>query len=45
MKLSMEYFDSEALIKQQKISSFKIPLPPHPSQTCLRMPRLNMIFH
>ena len=28
MKLSMEYFDSESLIKQQKISSFKIPLPP-----------------
>ena len=32
MKLSMENFDSEALIKQQKIFSFKIPLPP-PSPT------------
>ena len=30
MKLSMENFDSEALIKQQKIFSFKIPLPPLP---------------
>ena len=27
MKLSMEYFDSEALIKQQEIVSFKIPPP------------------
>ena len=28
MKLSMEYFDSEALIKQQEIGSFNIPPPP-----------------
>ena len=47
MKLSMENFDSEALIKQQKIFSFKIPLPPPPPlprQNCLQMPHLNMIF-
>ena len=31
MKLSMEYFDSEALIKQQQIGSFKIP-PPFPAK-------------
>ena len=28
MKLSMKYFDSEALIKLQEIGSFKIPPPP-----------------
>ena len=28
MKLSMKYFDSEALIRQQEIGSFNIPPPP-----------------
>ena len=28
MKLSLEYFDSEASITQQDIASFKIPPPP-----------------
>ena len=27
IKLSLKYFDSEALTKQQEIGSFKIPLP------------------
>ena len=36
IKLSMEYFDSEALIKQQEIGSFKIPTR-LPGQTCLQM--------
>ena len=34
MKVSMDYFDSEALIKQQEISSLKIT-PPPPSLTNL----------
>ena len=49
MKLSMEYFDSEALIKQQEIGSFNIPPPPSPlpppGQNCLQMPHLSMIFY
>ena len=34
MKLSMEYFDSEALIKQQEIGSFNIPPPPKTAFKC-----------
>ena len=44
MKLSMEYFDSEVLIKQQEIVSFKIS-PSPPGQNYLQMLHLNMILH
>ena len=44
MKLSMEYFDSEALTKEQEIVHLKAP-PLLPGQNCLQMPRLNMIYH
>ena len=44
MKLSMEYFDSEALIKQQEIGSFNIPPPPSWPKLPSNAP-LSMIFY
>ena len=45
IKLSMGYFDSESLIKEQEIGSFKIPPTPLAGQICLQIPCLNMISH
>ena len=45
MELSMEYFDSEALTKEQEIGHLKAPPPTSRPKLPSNGPRLNMIYH